>query len=234
MITHAELTNPGHRKNNEDFLGHREREGSYLFALADGLGGHGYGEVASQIAVETALDAAGTPLGEMMSRCNQAILKKQQELSVKNDIKTTLCLLEIKNNHARWAHCGDSRVYVFEDGKYLLRTADHSVVQMLYMTGEIKEKEIRFHDDRNRLLRVLGSSDEPKPNVSDETEVKTGLSFLLCSDGFWELIDEKQMEKLLKKAETPREWLNAMEQVVQKNGKGKNMDNYSATAVFVR
>ena len=59
-------------------------------------------------------------------------------------------------------------------------------------------------------------------------------AFLLCSDGFWELIDEKMMCKTLKKAKTPEEWLKSMEQIVLENGKGTNMDNYSAIAVFVR
>lgn len=59
-------------------------------------------------------------------------------------------------------------------------------------------------------------------------------SFLLCSDGFWELIDEKQMSKTLKKADSPQQWLAAMEEIILANGKGTNMDNYSAIAVFVR
>lgn len=116
-----------------------------------------------------------------------------------------------------------------------MRSQDHSVPQMLVKRGEIAEKDIRRHEDRSLLLRVMGTEwDGPKYQVVEGITLTKRSSFLLCSDGFWELIDEKMMCKTLKKAANPQEWLDSMEKNVLENGKGTNMDNYSAIAVFVR
>ena len=105
---------------------------------------------------------------------------------------------------------------------------------MLVFTGELKEKNIRNHPDRNRLLRVLGARNiEIKVDYSDTMSLDECQAFLLCSDGFWECITEKKMCKFLKKSKTVQEWLDMMVNEVKKNGMGTNMDNNSAIAVFV-
>jgi serine/threonine protein phosphatase PrpC len=112
---------------------------------------------------------------------------------------------------------------------------DHSVPQMLTAMGEIKEKDIRHHEDRNKLLRVMGA-EWGKSNYEIDAPVSlvSGDAFLLCSDGFWEWVDEKMMIKLLRRSRRPQQWLSEMEKHVQRNGAKANMDNYSAVAVFVR
>ena len=149
-------------------------------------------------------------------------------------MKTTAVVLQIRENDIQWAHVGDSRLYVFHKNKYKDRTRDHSVPQMLVNAGEIKEKDIRNHPDRNRLLRVMGIEwDKPKYVLSDSIEKKDGLAFLLCSDGFWELIEEKQMEKCLKKSKSAKQWLESMKEIVLKQGIGTDMDNFTAITVLV-
>lgn len=241
MITYATLTNVGCRKINEDTVGVRVHKNRLWFSLADGLGGHGKGEVASALAVEESLKAAewegglSDLLTQSVLSAQERLLKEQQIRGSFHEMKTTLVLLGIENNMARWVHVGDSRLYLFGRHRLVERTLDHSVPQMLVAQGEIKEKEIRFHEDRNRLLRVLGTKwERPRLSVSPETPLREDQSFLLCTDGFWELIEEKEMGNLLKKSDTPRDWLASMEAVIRKNGAGKNMDNYSAIAVFVR
>ncbi len=242
MILYAILSEPGDREINEDSVGlSREGEG-FLFALADGLGGHGHGEVASAIAVEASLrvfsqrEGAGDDLLPMcIVEGQNELITQQRALGVQTEMKTTQVLLHIAGDAARWAHVGDSRLYWFKKDKLLGRTLDHSVPQMLVSQGELREKDIRFHEDRNRLIRVLGMDwDSPKYDLSDAYPIAPPLSFLLCSDGFWELIDEKEMAKQLHRAAGPQEWLDAMKAIVLKNGRGKNMDNFSAIAVFVR
>jgi len=76
--------------------------------------------------------------------------------------------------------------------------------------------------------------DSPKYIISGQLDMPASTSFLLCSDGFWELIEEKEMSRCLKKSSNPEQWLFVMEKIVQRNGKRRNMDNYSAIAVFVR
>ena len=237
MITYASLTKPGDRAVNEDSVfvyGEGDRS---LFALADGLGGHGRGEVASKLVIKRCFEVFkdnGTP-EQCFWEAQKSLLEEQERLRASGEMKTTLTLVVTNGNTAQWGHIGDSRIYRFYDDKLVGRTIDHSVPQMLVMAGQIREKDIRHHEDRNRLLRVMGTEwDNQAFELSEETKLRSGDSFLLCSDGFWEWIVEKQMCKLLKIAGNPEKWLSLMETEVLKNGTGKNMDNYSAVAVSVR
>lgn len=231
------LTNKGERAVNEDFLDVSITPERLAFILCDGLGGHGNGDIASRFVTEqvkAALEQKKT-VEESIQHAQDALLEKQIAEHAGNSMKTTVTCLALAGDQARFAHVGDSRVYYFEKTKYMLRSQDHSVPQMLVNRGDIKEKDIRHHEDRSRLLRVMGTEwDRPKYQVVEGIKLTKRSSFLLCSDGFWELIDEKQMSKTLKKADSPQQWLAAMEEIILANGKGTNMDNYSAIAVFVR
>ena len=131
-------------------------------------------------------------------------------------------------------YVGDSRGYVFRRNKVRTRTLDHSIPQMLALSGEIKESEIRHHPDRNILLRVIGIDwEEPMYALLPRVPLSKCQAFLLCSDGFWELIEEKTMCELLKKAGSVEEWLDSMVRVVRENGAGTDMDNNSAVAVWL-
>ena len=237
MITFAHTTKTGDRDINEDSVSVQVADDRYLFVLADGLGGHGHGEVASKLAAEkcAAVFLAGGGLDECFWSAQNGLLEEQRRLGTPDEMKTTLTLLHIDKDKVCWGHVGDSRIYHFSKGKLAARTLDHSVPQMLVISGEIREKAIRGHEDRNRLLRVLGIEwDSPKFELSEEMPLTPGDSFLLCSDGFWEWIVEKQMLRFLKQSPTPEQWLSLMDAEVLENGSGKNMDNYSAIAVFVR
>lgn len=241
MLQYALLTKTGGRPVNEDTVAARNHGDAWLFALADGLGGHGGGEVASQLAVQAAgqvFEESALPFEERlaaaMDKGQADILAQQAQTGRMNDLKTTMVLLQTEGGRAQWAHVGDSRLYWFIGGKLAGRTLDHSVPQMLVSTGEIRERDIRYHEDRNRLTRVMGMEwESPKYTLGEEISAKQGTAFLLCTDGFWELVDEKQMAKALKHSQSPKAWLDAMEAVVQKNGAGKKMDNYSAIAVWM-
>lgn len=235
------ISRKGDRAVNEDSVGWECASSKILLALADGLGGHGLGDVASGIAVNTAkekLNQAYSPkeyLDNVFCGAQQEILKQQQLLKNKNAMKTTLSIVLIRDEYVYYGHIGDSRIYFFSHGKYTSRTLDHSVPQMLALSGRIKDKDIRKHVDRNRLLRVLGVEDcLPKYELAERRTIARGDAILLCSDGFWEYISEKKMERTLKKVQTAEEWLKQMEKIVVKAGKKKNMDNYSAIALMVR
>lgn len=240
MVRFAMLSNAGSRDNNEDSVGMYQDGDAYCFILADGLGGHGKGEVASRTAVDAVIEefAANQDrrdlLNRMFQRAQDAVTEKQMQDRSCADMKTTLVVMEAEPRTVQWGHIGDSRLYYFQDGKIKTRTLDHSVPQMLVAVGEIRERDIRHHPDRNRLLRVLGvEMDEPNHQLAQPVERKGRQAYLLCSDGFWELIDEKRMEASLKKAKDPQGWLDAMEEIVLKNGKNTDMDNYSAVAVWI-
>ena len=151
-------------------------------------------------------------------------------------MKTTMVDLILKiNGIARWGHIGDSRLYFFRDGELAAHTLDHSVPQMLVNLGEITFEEIRGHEDRNRLIRVIGTEWEGSSyELSQEIAIRDNDSFLMCTDGFWELINEQQMVETLKNAKSVEEWMNSMVEIVMENGKDVNMDNNSAIAVWFR
>ena len=107
-------------------------------------------------------------------------------------MQTTAVSLIIQNDLALWGHIGDTRLYYFHDGNLQKQTSDHSVPQMLVNAGEIDDSQIRYHEDRNRLLRSLGSKETIKPNLEQSaTTIYPGDAFLLCTDGFWEYVLEK-------------------------------------------
>ena len=240
-VDYALYTDKGKRDINEDGADVICVGKSFCFVLADGLGGHGRGDEASACAVQTAREVfSGSPADEAVIACifekaQERLLELQKEKHCPASMKTTLTVLTLTEDKLRWGHIGDSRIYRFRGRKLEERTRDHSVVQALATLGEIREKDIRNHPDRNRLLRVLGQEWTGESyEISGEMDTGGDDSFILCSDGFWEYIDERKMQKLLKKTGTAGEWLEAMKQIVFKNGKDKNMDNNTAITVRIR
>lgn len=239
MVSFHLLSKQGDRQYNEDAVGMYQGREGFCFALADGLGGHGCGEVASATAVDRVMAYYAEKETQMdpalaFDSAQQAIRQKQSQDRHMGEMKTTLVTLQTGPKLIRWAHIGDSRLYYFRRKKMVSRTLDHSVVQMLAAAGKIKEKQIRNHPDRSSILRALGDhTDEVKVQLEEPIETVGDQAFLLCSDGFWELIEDRKMEKCLKKAKTPAQWLEMMEEIIIKNGRKVDMDNYSAIGVWI-
>lgn len=238
MPTYAMLSNSGGREINEDYCNIQESPHGWMFLLADGLGGHGKGEEASKSVVDMSVEVfkKNPPnlLDECFQRSQDYLMSEQIRLGAQNEMKTTLILLNIADGVAKAGFIGDSRFYHFSGHRYVSRSLDHSVPQMLVASRQLKENKIRGHEDRNRLLRVMGTEwNAPKYELLPPIKLSHKDRFLLCTDGFWELIEEKQMEKTLKHAKSPQEWLKTMEQIILENGRGKNMDNYTAIAVWM-
>ncbi len=146
---------------------------------------------------------------------------------------STATLSRAGGRTARWAHVGDSRLYHLRDGRIAAQTADHSVPQALVNAGEITTDAIRFHEDRNRLLRTLGNDREARPTINDTAlALAPGDAFLLCTDGFWEYVTEPEMETTLARAATPDGWLLAITALILERAP-PDPDNFSAVAVFV-
>lgn len=231
----------GSRETNEDSLGVISSLAKTVFIAADGLGGHGRGDVASRLAVqafENTFSNSPDPMPTLFPKAfldaQEAILAEQRRSGNFFQMKTTACALAIDGDKLMWGHIGDTRLYAFSHNRVKVRTLDHSVPQMLVLSREIKERDIRSHPDRNKLLRVLGvSGDAPRFELSQVQPLRSFQAFLLCTDGFWELILEKEMCALLKKSRSVGEWLRAMREAVELRGAGRDMDNYSAIAVWV-
>lgn len=239
MIHYSMISFPGDRPVNEDSIGAFTKDNKACFILCDGLGGHGMGDTASQLVVKVFEDLFQKSddmtnfIGQAFMASESLLLMEQQQKHIKDKMKTTGVTLLIDDDVAHIGHVGDSRLYVFKWNRVKMRTIDHSVPQMLVKSREIKESEIRYHPDRNLLLRVLGVDwDEPMYELSEPLKLKKCQAFLLCSDGFWELIEEKEMCSLLKHSSSVEEWLSKMTEVVEANGIGKDMDNFSAIAIW--
>lgn len=239
MITFAMITKPGDRPVNEDSVGFIETSNGSCFVLCDGLGGHGMGDVASTLVKDRFLAMYNSTvldknfIEKAFAEAQNELINKQKEISAKDKMKTTAVCVTVDNKHVKAGYVGDSRLYVFSKGKIYLQTKDHSIPQMLVLTREISEDQIRNHPDRNMLLRVMGIKwDKPLCEILKPVSIRKCQAMLLCSDGFWELIDEKQMCSTLNTSSSVQDWLNRMTDIVVKCGKGKDMDNYSAIAIW--
>ncbi|MCD7847421.1 MAG: protein phosphatase 2C domain-containing protein [Oscillospiraceae bacterium] len=235
MIKTASYTDIGGRSCNEDSVRIRLSDNGILAVVADGLGGHGGGDVASQKAVETLCngwsgDVNLDELCESIQTANTEI-RKLQTPTVK--MKSTITAVCYTCGKCIWAHCGDSRIYRFKNNVLEFQTTDHSASQLAVYLGQITPDEIRFHEDRSRILRALGQEDELKIDTGSMDLVKGDkYAFLLCSDGFWEYVLEEEMELDLKRASTPGEWIRRMRRRLQARIPSDN-DNNTAAAVWI-
>lgn len=245
MIDYAMFTHEGERERNEDSIAVSTNQMlfAYGFVLADGLGGHGRGAEASQLVTDyitTAVANTDTFYGLFIDECfeksQEFLLKEQEKQGCPGAMKTTMCFLIIDSEKVSWGHIGDSRVYFFRNNKLRERTKDHSVVQMLADAKKIKEKDMRRHEDRGKLLKALGMEWNGPEYQIDRRNIKVhqGDVFILCSDGFWDWIDEKMMTRILKRAENAQDALQEMIDNVYRAGMGNHMDNCSAILIMVK
>ena len=236
-ISAYSYTNPGGRDHNEDSLRFAVHDDRGVFILADGLGGHGSGEVASALAVEALFTGcAGEALPDeaemagLFQRANGEILRQQQADPARAEMRTTAVALAVAGEAAVWGHIGDSRLCRFSGGTLAGVTADHSVTYRKFLGGEISYLDIYHDDDRSRLLRVLGR--EPCRPETGGGAVRPGDAFLLCSDGFWEYVYTEEMEIDLCKSATPEQWAQLMLlRHIRRTPPGN--DNFSLITVFV-
>jgi protein phosphatase len=209
----AGLSDPGpNRSNNEDTIGAhapadtllRERKG-FLYALADGLGGHLAGEVASTTAVSTIIDEYYSPsshsrvepaLRRAVERANLKVFDLAQKDPAYRSMATTLSALALAGAHAYIAHIGDSRVYHWRDGRLAQLTVDHSEVAELVRMRIVKPEDAATHPRRNVLTRSLGDRLIVRPDFLRQP-LKEGDQFLQCSDGLWAEVSDEEMAAIV-------------------------------------
>lgn len=238
--TWASTSSRGGRPDNQDQHGQASAAGSRIFVVADGLGGHVAGALASETAVNAVLDsfrrqpdATAEALRAHFAAAQEAIRAAQRDDPEVTGCRTTAVVLIQDGRAALWGHVGDTRLYHLRDGRIVAQTLDHSVPQALVQAGELEPDEIRRHPDRNRLLRALGGEDDGAPTLLESPlPLLGGDAFLLCTDGFWEWVLEKDMEETRTEARDAGRWLERMEERLLERATGP-YDNYTATSVFV-
>ncbi len=206
----AQYTLRGARRVNEDRVGFAERNNAMIMAVADGLGGHRGGEIAAEILVQTLLQSFQTVRQPVIQRpsaflalgilhAHRAIIARAQDSRPKIEPRTTCVVCLVQNGYAYWAHVGDSRLYLFRQNHFLLRTQDHTTIDELHSDGLLTETEMLDHPQKGHLLNCVGSNFKPSISVGEETLLQRGDVLLLCSDGLWEAFAPEEMIPYLKR-----------------------------------
>lgn len=238
MLDVFEFSSRGGRSYNEDTADCRYDSDNGIFVVADGLGGHSMGELASACVAETII-SSWNGMGQdtynyiksLVSYANDRVLALQKE---KNTVmKSTLAMLAIEGRKSVWANSGDSRVYFFHQDALHDFTEDHSVAYKKYKAGEISRDMIGTDEDQSRLLKTIGSDERFEPDVKfADIELLPGDAFLLCSDGVWEFLKDEEILIDLFKAENAERWAELLLTRVMERVNGEN-DNLSLITIIV-
>ncbi|MGH2660649.1 MAG: Stp1/IreP family PP2C-type Ser/Thr phosphatase [Actinomycetota bacterium] len=195
-----------------------------LFAVADGMGGHRGGEVASQLALETVekLFREGEgDLAEQVQEANRAVFERSVEDLQVAGMGTTLTAALVEGDRIRLAHVGDSRAYLLRDGDLRRLTEDHTLVHRMVTEGEISETEAEAHPQRSVLTRALGV--DMFVDVDDDVvQVRSGDRLLLCTDGLTGMVPEDRIKEMLQHVADPAE---AAERLVRSANEAGGVDN---------
>jgi protein phosphatase len=237
------------RSHNEDALlllngftlGTHSQSDFGVYIVADGMGGHRAGEVASAVSIRTVarriteqtvlqlLNGDGeeetTPLQDQIKKALE-----EANLAVVDTVPgggTTLTVAVLVGNHLTFGHVGDSRAYFIQDGKAEVITRDHSLVERLRELGQLSEEEAAVHPQRNVLYRAIGQGDNLEVDVFSMPTPKGGY-LLICSDGLWGVVPDPTMLEIIHSATNPQK---ACEQLVQAANFAGGPDNISVVLV---
>ncbi len=236
------ITDPGRvRDHNEDSVITIQNEsGEYLLAVADGMGGHLCGEVASSIAINhlgkrfKTLSSVGNKedamgwIQEVVSEINALIFKHTTEHPESTGMGTTLVLSILTKEFLLYGNIGDSSGFAYRNGKLHKITNDHTLVNLLVKSGELTEEEAKHHPRKNVLMKALGSTTSIEMDIFDvETNVD---GILLCSDGLTNMLEADKIAKVLSEDLTLE---NKLKKIVYKcNNRGGN-DNISIACLLM-
>jgi PPM family protein phosphatase len=220
------------REGNEDaFLAEDP-----LFAVADGMGGHQGGEVASQLALETLGRISGQPtpdgdaapqLAETVREANQAVLDKASSDPGLAGMGTTLTAVLAARDRIFLAHAGDSRAYLLRDGELSRLTKDHTVVERLVDQGRLTSEEAAIHPQRSIVTNALGVDRDIQVDEAAH-EVQAGDRLLLCSDGLTGMVSEDDILRVLTDERDPQAAADALVAAANEAG---GQDNITAVVV---
>jgi serine/threonine protein phosphatase PrpC len=254
--SHGQATHPGQKHpRNEDavvtFTFDKEQDGRAVpigfYLVADGMGGHDAGDLASRTVNRVVTDKIikikvlpdlkkttqrlttdhlpGEILSEAIKTANEVVLERGQKQN--SDLGSTVTAALVIGEVATIANVGDSRTYLLRDGRLEVRTQDHSLVARLADAGVIKPEEIRSHPQRNQIFRCLGH----KADVDVDTftvQLQAGDRLILCSDGLWEMVLDDDIQRIVEEARTPQQ---ACDELIKAANRAGGEDNIAVIVV---
>jgi len=235
-MEYAYLTDPGKvREHNEDsVIIVKNHNNEHLLAVADGMGGHRGGEIASSIAISH-IGKSFRELGKLgkkedailwiknvVSEANVQIYKYTEENPESAGMGTTIVMALLTDDYLLFGNIGDSSGYVLKDNQIHKITNDHTLVNLLVKSGEITEEEAKDHPRKNVLMKALGATTNVEMDIFDvETDVE---GIFLCSDGLTNMLDDAQISKVLTENIAIEEKVNKL--IIKANNRG-GTDNIS-------
>ncbi len=236
MLKSSGKSEIGQRRNNNEDSIYIRADNENLYIVADGMGGHKAGEIASNDAVTSFVEYIKSHCDEFENEneildimvgavqySNKAIYEKSKENEDFFGMGTTLTALAVRNKKLFIVHVGDSRVYILDEGKIRQLTTDHSLVMELLKLGEITKDEMNVHPGRNIITRAVGTSDEVEVDTVIES-LKHGDIVLMCTDGLTSMVSESDIENILNCKNTLKE---KVEMLINKANENGGKDNIS-------
>jgi protein phosphatase len=232
QVKFYQLTSSGDRAVNEDCMAHIINDAYALCVVADGLGGHQGGELASRYFCQSLLALAPhysplmqhAPEATLTAWVKKAVAAMQHlfaDAVIAKAAHTTCAILYLDTQHVVTAHCGDSRVYRLNAEQILWRTQDHSILQEKVRRGEVAEQTMGRHPVQHILTRSINVATHNNVDVLTHPAALSGETFILCSDGFWSGMKNHEWLKLAQ-PESDRQELAALAQMVLLRAQGKS------------
>jgi serine/threonine protein phosphatase PrpC len=225
-MRYAARTHPGRRGGqNEDSIGWHEASGLYF--VADGMGGHASGDVASRLVKETLLgNALNLPLRAAVKRAHEEVAQAAADNTAHSNMGSTVVAIRIEDRHAEIAWVGDSRAYLFRSGSLRQLSRDHSYLEVLREQENLTETQLRGHPNKNLVTQTLGIG-TPEPSSLTEP-LRKGDWLLLCSDGLNDELEDAEIAKILRTHRAPDAAADALIAAALAHG---GRDNVSAVLV---
>jgi serine/threonine protein phosphatase PrpC len=228
------------RSGNEDNFFAEADVQRGVFVVADGMGGHAAGEVASEMAVQiiartllpiqsVKAEGASATVAQSLMDANRAIYERMLAEVDKQGMGTTASVLVLSDHGYLIGQIGDSRIYLLRDGALTQVTKDHSYVQEQVDAGLLTPEQARYHPYSNVITRCVGASEEVEADVY-QGEMKPGDVFLVASDGLTGMVDDRRLQQLLLARSGPGRIVDAL--IAEANNRG-GLDNITAIVVQV-
>lgn len=216
------------RSLNEDAY-YLPRGDERFCAVADGMGGHNAGEVASAMAVDVYArelrpleNIRGMAMRQAVEHANAAVFTRSISAREFNGMGTTFTGLAVNGNDVHIAHVGDSRAYLIRNGCIMCLTLDHTLVQEMVLQGLITPSEAKHHPKRNYITRALGTAENVEVDLV-QVELQPGDIFLLCTDGLSNHVEERKILEISQKACSWKEKLKELIQCALDDGGSDNI-----------